>query len=363
MSALIWLPMRSQYWADNDVELMANGTFEGAAGPPPASWNALNVAGTREAGARTGGTGSYVGRSTYNGSASGGFWQISSAVGRRVHQRGWARADGATTSRPYVIDGIGNAPWTGAASSTWQNYDVTFINGAGVAYLYAQLLQPGGWVEYDDNSYIEQFMYTENLGSLKDKVQLGDGRTAATFPVFLSTLGGKRGFNTAPAGVNNVMLNHPTFPAMGSSGSIVALVYFSPLTISEATTHVLAVQAVLSADYSSGWLINQLGGKLYGYWGGGATVANADITPGVHSIAMTNDGSLVRIYVDGVMSAVTGAPSGPSIVPGLGIGGVSNAGFNAMHGCTFFGFGVYPYALSATQIRDLGNRMRLEANT
>ena len=183
MKPLIFLPMRDLFRVESSTSILTNGDFEGAAGP--AGWSGLNVAISRQSGTRTGGTGLYVGQALYNGTATAGLYQTTGVTGCPYHWVGWARADGSTTSKPFIIDGIGNTFWTGTASNTWQSFDVIIPNANTNMYLWGMLLTAGGYVQYDDVFAYPLKSYTRNLGSAGD-ILVGDGITPATMPTQLT---------------------------------------------------------------------------------------------------------------------------------------------------------------------------------
>ena len=184
MKPLLWLPLRDVVRVESNVSVLTNGDFEGAAGP--AGWSALTATGSRQAGQRTGGSGLYVGQAAYDGShATGGLYQTTGVVGCPYHWVGWGRADGVSTAKPFLIDGIGNTFWLGAASNAWQSFDTIITNANTNMYLWAQTLAAGGWVQYDDTAAYPLKAYTKNLGSAGD-VLVGDGLIPATMPTMLT---------------------------------------------------------------------------------------------------------------------------------------------------------------------------------
>ncbi len=195
-------------------------------------------------------------------------------------------------------------------------------------------------------------MVTSNRGSLLGTVQCGDGVTPATYPSLLG--GGRRGVTFGTG--NTQYLRHSTFPALGNQGTLYACVYFSPLTISQVATHVVIEQAAAPGVYSTGCLFSQLGPHYYLYWGSSSPVINAGsiLTPGIHFLAATNDGSLCKLYLDGRMVGVPTAASGPSSRLGLFIGG--DGVFSSINNSNVFAVRIYPYALTPTQIRAICDR-------
>ncbi len=190
---LLDLNFSSQYWEDQGANLLANPDFEGAAGPPPASWSVFHITGTRENGTRTGGAGSYIGRGAYDGANAIGFmYQGACTATRRYHSLGWMNSDGVAV--PTWGDGAGATFWTGLASSTWQQFDETHIAAVANIGMVSANLAAGRYINADDLFLYEQFLYTRAQGVLcqtpaTSRVQLGDGRTAATFPTQLPNRG------------------------------------------------------------------------------------------------------------------------------------------------------------------------------
>ena len=190
MQPLLDLNLTDMWWADNNVELLTNGNFEGAAGPPPAGWSLFHSVMTREAGTRTGGSGSYVGRVAYDGvNAAGIGYEAACTVGRRYHALTWMKSDGVGI--PTLADGVGGTYWTGLASVTWQGADTILTASSANMCLMCNNLAAGRYIDADDLSLQEQFMYTRNRGLLgqtpaTQRVQVGDGRTAASFPTMLN---------------------------------------------------------------------------------------------------------------------------------------------------------------------------------
>jgi hypothetical protein len=203
---------------------------------------------------------------------------------------------------------------------------------------------------------------TRNAGNLQDYVQCGDGVTPATLPVMIG--GGVRGI-VSPAAASTALLQHLTLPALGTNGSVYGLVKFSPLTLTESTTHVMAMGCLTSADYGTAWLLAQYDTRLILYWGGGAsiiTTAVGSIGAGVHSVAATCDGALCHLYLDAQEIGIPAAPSAAAVKTGLNIFGTANAAFPQPRTTCLYDFKLYPYALTPTQIRAIGERDRATMN-
>jgi hypothetical protein len=197
---------------------------------------------------------------------------------------------------------------------------------------------------------------TKNLGSLGGSLQLGDGITSATFPTFVG--GGKRGVVSTVA---NYGINHLTAPAMDTTGSVFELVYVPPSVIALGSSVVLAIQTLVGASYATGWLFLLLNNSILAYWGSvGPVTQAACVTAGVHSVSMTNDGSLVRLYWDGVPVGVP-ALGGTSTQTGIGIGGVLNHASQGYSG-RIYDAKVYSFALQETQVKSLHDRSMKRIN-
>lgn len=327
MSALLWLPLRSQFWADNGVELLTNGGFETPGGPPPTGWGSIGSVPYRTVGTRTGGTGSWMCEIGWDGvNVSGRATQSVMTAARRYHPSVWYQTDGVTAVT--LQDGLAGISKVGVASATWQ-----FLDTIGVA-AHARLdlmnngaLGAGKYVRFDDASLQEQFMYTANEGSLKGKVQLGDGRTAATFP---AQLAGRRGWSFNGSGY--ALLAQP----ISGTYTFVALL---------TNRWVTGAKYILDARAS--------GGTGYIWYSGAPQLETSSGT----------------IYVDGIQTT-TLTPYKPSVVAVAGMtlnapGNTALFTFNGV-GAGWIGdaqqVGLFPGTLTPTQLRDIEYRMRAEAN-
>lgn len=190
---LISLKLAGSYWADQGANLLVNGDFETAGGPPPTGWGSIGSVPYRTAGARPGSSGAWMCEIGWDGvNISGRATQNAFVVGRRYHPFGWYQTDG--TIAITAQDGLGGITIVGPASAAWVRAD-----GVGVA-AHARFdlmnngnLAAGKYVRFDDWIVYEQFMYTPNAGILGGRVQIGDGRTSTTFPTQLGRAEGVNG--------------------------------------------------------------------------------------------------------------------------------------------------------------------------
>lgn len=337
MNLLIELPLVSQYWDDQGSNLFANGDFEGGAGPPPASWSQFNCLFTRQSGSR-GISGSYVGRVGYDGVNAIGFgYQGACVAGRRYHGTSWMKTDGVAI--PRLSNGAGVDYWIGAASVAWQGADV-IIPSAAVANLgiLSANLAAGRYVDADDMTLYEQFMYTRNRGLLgqtpaTSRVQVGDGRTAATFPTMLN-------------------LTQTPRKGMAFNGSQYAQ-WMNPLASGTYTFCALVMRTTPGAF--TGYLIDARGGggTGYVYWDG-AALASSSGTIYVNDTATTAlpYGQLCFVACAGI------AMTAPVNV----VFAAHNTYVGPWYG-NIFGAGLYPGTASARQLRDIRQRMLAEVWT
>lgn len=327
MQPLLDIPLYSQFWADQGANLLANGDFEGAAGPPPAGWLASQCVATRQTGARTGSTGLYVGREAYDGvNAVGLMYQAGIfTAGRRYHNVVWA--NGFAGAQLWSGDNGGQG-WTGLGTGAWKVGDVTFVAAGAQFRLQCSNFGPGLSVDWDDVDVREQFLYTENRGSLKGKVQLGDGRTAASFPLMLPlTQACRKGM-------------------LFDGGDYMQ--WMSPVTSSTFTPCFLVSRAAAGAAYLLDAGAGGGAGSLQ--WSGAAMSASTG-TVYVDDTATTALGLAPLCFV-----AVSGITiSAPTKI----VVGASNASASPWTG-NLFGFRLFPGTLTPRQLSDIRQRMLAE---
>ncbi|MFA6100076.1 MAG: hypothetical protein WC750_04350 [Patescibacteria group bacterium] len=151
-------PNVKQLLVDGDMEAtntqpsFVNLDFEGAVGPPPASWSQYQAVATRAAGTRTGGSGSYVAHVAYDTvNASGLMYQNGLTAGHTYRVTGWYRTDGI---HMLVMLGPSSIIFNDTAAS-WTYFDATGIQVGGDNYLRFQSNDfnlGAGYFELDDVS-------------------------------------------------------------------------------------------------------------------------------------------------------------------------------------------------------------------
>lgn len=143
------------WWqADRGVTLLAapvpnlvDGDMEAAT---TAAWSIVYATATKQAGTRTGGTGTKVLRVTFDGIHANGFARQSIlVVGNTYRVTGWARSvDGVAI--PHVLDGEVGISWDGTSSTEWQAFDITGTAKNAAFDCRCFNLAAGGAVEFDD---------------------------------------------------------------------------------------------------------------------------------------------------------------------------------------------------------------------
>lgn len=210
-------------------------------------------------------------------------------------------------------------------------------------------------------------MVTENLGSLGGTVQCGDGATAGTFPTQRSPRGASfDGGDWIDLGMTD------------------ALERTQPWSFGVIWHHQLAATEVLwsSVDNVAARgievftnIAHTVGVRLMNAFPGNRVdvVTTNGIGVGLHCLFVTYDGSStaagVRVYVDGSQQALTvnadtlsgSVLGGSSFLLGAKHNGAGYVLYLTTSGLWFPC--VFPYVLTPTQVSDLSDRMRLEANT
>jgi hypothetical protein len=332
MPPIIDLKMQGwTYVEDASRSPLFNGSFEGAVGP--AGWSAFNAAISREAGTRTGGSGSYVGRNAYNGAAAIGLmYQSVCVVGVPYRSAGWMRTDPGGIAIHRLASGGGVTYWAGSASAAWESYDVNFTAAAVNFCVQCDNLAAGRYVEADDlilNPYIAR---TNNSGSLGGRLDLGDGLTAASSPSQLGRLQCVNG-------------------GMGFNGSQY-LQWLSPIT-SGTFTYCALVQRTEPAA-AAHYILDARAGGGTGYVldNGGGVIATSSGTVAVND-AYGASGALTLPYGQFAFIAAVGITiASPSSLVLMArndrtIGWLGNV----------FGQVLYPGTLTPTQLRDVKERL------
>lgn len=347
MAALLDLPLREWSWEeDASRSTLVDGNMEAVG---TAAWTVYSGATlSKETAAPSAGKSLRI---TQAGVQSGTYQSlVLTAVGTPYRLIGRGRSDG--TAVWAVGDGGSVDRWVvGTNGVAWQDYDIKVVSANTSLFLIKRAA--GTWVEFDDIQAIPFIARTKNFGLLGGSTQLGDGLTASRFPTFIGQMRPGCTFNAG----DTQYLSFPGVSPMGTSGTAICLVQFSPTTIGEVNSHVLMSQAPTAGVYGTGWLLNQYGSDIYAYWrAAGSTVIAPGLSPGIHSVAMTNDGALVRVYIDGILTGVPAAPGGASVQSGVTIGGSTDGVMPSIHNSTVFAASVYQNALTATQVRSWHER-------
>jgi hypothetical protein len=160
--------------------LLVNANFE-SGGNPPAGWTQLNGIGTTVAGSRPGGSGTQVGRLSYDGvNATGYLYELPVIIGATFKATAWTRGYGGGT--PYVGFDSYMAAITGV-SGAWQYGESSPFTAVITGYYaWCQNLSAGAYVDFDDLGLIPFVSRTPNLGSAGGRLDMGDGLTPATLP-------------------------------------------------------------------------------------------------------------------------------------------------------------------------------------
>jgi hypothetical protein len=139
--------------ANTGAELIANGTMEATPLVPP--WIQVNNATITQETGNPSGDGTKVMRIAYNAVSIPQAGQTATEVGQTYRAIGWARADG--TYIWLVRDGGTNIV-VGTASSTWAQFDITYVAGS-TSFRLVSAATGAGWAEFDDVSVFKQEPY------------------------------------------------------------------------------------------------------------------------------------------------------------------------------------------------------------
>jgi hypothetical protein len=299
---------------------LINGNFEGAAGP--AGWSNFNCTISRVAGSRTGGPGSYVGQMVFSTSALGLLYQACSTIGNWYRDTGWMRSDGVAT--PTLASGGGTVYWTGAASNSWQYYDVTYQATAANLCQQCSNLLAGRWCQWDDATHtpLNASQLTDLSGAGHHLVQA----TAAKRPLWV------------PSGSGGVL----RFDGVADFMKAVAFTLDQPEHVFFTGKH--QIPAGLTGYMVDGDALNTMaiiapvggGTPIYTYAGGnGAAVAAPPNTAEI--IDAVFDGANSRNGVNGgasVSGPIAASPSGSGVTigsAGNGLGAFIGSDATASH--------------------------------
>lgn len=163
---------------DPSRSTLVNGNFEGAAGP--AGWAAITSAMSRQPGARTGGSGSYVARVGWDGAAAHGYmYQFFAVPNVPYHLLGWYHGVNGGVPR---VGGDGSLNAAVGTANPWQSFDVIATTSTAAFYLHCANLANTVYVEFDDFQAIPFINRTPNVGSLGGRLDMGNGINPPTLP-------------------------------------------------------------------------------------------------------------------------------------------------------------------------------------
>jgi len=350
--ALVHLPLRSWYYKENGTQLLTNGDFEGAAGPPPAGWGVLRGTNTREAGTRTGGSGSYVGQVAYDGvNANGQLNQNILTIGKRYKVTGWYRASdtGVVVS---ITEGTG-VGFSGAGTVAWSSVNFEMVAAGTYLTLYVSSLSAGKWAQFDDISVQLMEARTDNIGSLGGSLLVGDGSTVATIPTQLSPQG--------------ITVNGSQYLKKLSAEVTTPTAAFSVGMLMKTNDQTDYQTLMWKWNISNGFALALSGaasnGKVVFYIASGAVTANTKINDGTwHSVVAAYDGASIFIYVDGRYDGGGGlannlAGNTSDLLIGFGPGS-----FTGLRGSIKNPFYYNSFTLTPTQIKAWHNKMMKTLN-
>lgn len=170
-------------------------------------------------------------------------------------------------------------------------------------------------------------MVTENMGSLGGTVQCGDGATAGTFPT-----------QRSPRGASFDGGDYLQWLSPVANGTYSIIAFVQKMETGAAGRYILDARA---------------GGGTGFFWDSGAGLASSSGTIYVDGLASTTlaYGQTAAVACSGITLA---APASLSAF-------IDNTIANGWLGSAW-GLGLFPDTLTPTQVRDLSDRMRVEAN-
>ena len=356
MRPLIWLPLRDVYRVE-DVNVLVNGGFETAGGPPPTGWSQASLLATRIAGQRTGGAGSWICQCDWDTvNASGYIGQVAAcAVGCPYHITGWYKSTGAVTGQLYA----GLSPVTIPSSAVWAPIDgIVTCTTNSAALVYSIGLGAGKAMQWDDLSYRPFKAYTKNLGSSGD-VFVGNGLASITMPTMLTpNVNVRRGM-----AVGSAQYLTAAIPALNNDGAVMAVVQLTPAAA--AAGAVVAQIGVGTTWWANGLFLwyQAAPGRWQAYWGGsGSSIVGPTISGvGLHTVCVSCIGGQVSLYVDGKLAAGPTAAAGAVTKTDLSLFGDPGGSYpsllsNAHEVC------VSPTGFTAQQAAMLSERMLSEVS-
>ena len=349
MKPLIFLPMRDTFRVEGSTSILTNGDFEGAAGPPPAGWGTLRGTETREAGTRTGGSGSYVGQIAYdNTNNNGQLNQNILKIGASYRFTGWCKTSNLGEI-PAVTDGnsVGYNP--GVSLPSWTNFNVNLTATGTYFTAYCGALAANRWAQFDDLAAYPLNVYTKNLGSAGD-VLVGDGITPSTMPTQLTpSVNVRRGMSFNGSQYLQLTTVLPPLSA------VTAIIQFSGLLKSRNYPGLIGKRI----DATHGWALTaelSAGKRIPTFYCRGTNqyiAGTYDVADGaMHTVIGVYDpiAGVASVYVDGKLdgSASRTASLDGGAVDGTFIGGDGVAFLGAT--MTAYQSYVFPTAFSSQQV-------------
>ncbi|MCK9370681.1 LamG domain-containing protein [Candidatus Dojkabacteria bacterium] len=341
--AVVHLPCKSIYANTGDGAALGIDMDMETAGV--AAWTPTNSTLTKEAGARTGGSGSLILRNARTAGGSGYAAQNLITNLKYYRCTGWARTDGSGVAAHVYIGGVSLG--VVASTNTWTYFDKVSQGTTG----WFTLVSLGGadtnYTEWDDVTLQEVDFLTENLGTGSD-VKVGDsglyGVTQAPYNGFV--------YDGA-----NSYLDCGSDVVGTSAGTFAALVNLTGVG-----------EGARGRIFDNGkffFLVNVSANMNVGLSSDGATYAfsatNSLSLGNWNTVIGTRTGAgATNLYVNGVLSGTANQSSGTPVA------GTTNLiiGNNAGRSITFNGTIKYPkiathYIANPTQVREIHNKLMM----
>jgi hypothetical protein len=311
------------------------------------AWTAIRSAViTKQAGSRTGGSGSQIIRVGYGGVGSPTARQSVLVIGRTYAVSGWLRGDGVNAAS--MDDG--STTFISVASNTWTYLPPTQFVAATTAFNLT-LNAAAGYAEFDDVVLMERTMQTSNLGQAGNVV-LGDGVTTTTFPAMLQ-----------PRGISCDTGDYVTVPAARVPAPTGAFTAYIALKTTSTTNNPGYFGRVTSAPL--GWL---MGGVISGgsivprcFLDASAYTGAKPINDGrMHVLVITHDGvNTLTMYTDDVVDG-GGSHALPTVVSTDLV--LNNGVYLNRVAASYYAAGVIDgLCATPTQVRALGAMIRRAA--
>jgi len=347
--AAVWLPMDGQFGQDVGSNLFVDGDMEA---PGTGAWSlagSLMVKSTVDPH-----SGTQCINVTIAGAAQG-IYQSIGAINRTFRTFGWASGDGGAAAPVVYL--TATPGWTGLSSSVWQYYDfVGVCSGVTRPFLAGSA---AGVVRYDDVFAYEHPRVTRSIAGLSnalDYASMGDGHTASTFPTQLPIRGlrfdGLSNYVSVPWSVGSAL----------DTTSFTFLLYGRPKTPPNSAVRLYEI-GTTNARYVFYWLLSD---KTLRFLIDGASdlelVSSVGFPDGAcHVYAVTIDSTGCNVYVDDAVQVSFGGDVRlPALSPSTlaAIGAFPQTPGSTNYYGDIYTSAIYPFALSAAQIREWGRRAR-----